>query len=113
MSSPQQILYRVWLPGQSPDVHEPFLTLHSTQAVKYFVEAASHGTTPFTKQPFAMVAYKLVNELMERPIAEGAYQLQLEGKRICIHELYQSPSTDEHLITQALKNACAEQEQVL
>lgn len=72
----QPILYKVWLPGQSPTLHEPTLTLHNEEALAFFVESVSHGTTLFTGRPIAIVAYYVANQLMERQVAEGTYRLE-------------------------------------
>lgn len=110
----QQFNYQIWLPGQAPTSGEPDLTLQSAAALRFFVAA---GSLLFADTPFHVCAYHLVNELMERPVAEGTYQLHRHHRKI---ELYavkeqgiQAERSGYPLITTALKAACEEQEQVL
>lgn len=115
MSSPQQFLYRIWLPGQTSDL-EPTLTLNNEAALKFFVRA---GVLLFPDTPFRMCAYHLAHELMERPVAEGTYQIHQEkGRHPEIYVVKESGIHAERsnygLIATALKAACErEQEQAL
>lgn len=108
--SPQQFLYKVWFPDRAPTSGEPDLTLHNGAALKFFVQA---GSLLFADTPFHVCVYHLVNELMERPVAEGTYQLHREHRRISLYPMQESGILDERsgygIITTALKEACEEQ----
>ena len=115
-ATPQQFLFKVWAPGHAPDTHEPTLTLHDAAALKFFVEAASLS---FADTPFCVCAYHIVNELMERPVAEGVFQFHREHRHTSLYTMRESGTLNEQsgygIITTALKHACEkpEQEQVL
>jgi hypothetical protein len=105
----QQFLYKVWLPGQTPTSHEPTLTLHDSQAIRFFVESAANGSQFFLGKPFAIVAYYIVNELMERYAAEGTYRLQLEDGHVRLYTMYEAGQLAEYggtgIISKALIDA--------
>jgi hypothetical protein len=82
--SPQQFLYRVWLPCQAPTTHEPSLLLYNETAICFFVEGVTSGNSIFTGKSFAMAAYHVRNQLFERLVAEGTY---------CLHR-WSDPATN-------------------
>jgi hypothetical protein len=90
MSLQLQFLYRVWLPGHAPGTHEPVLTLHNADAICFFVESIVNGSQTFLAKPFAVVAYHVVSELMERYAAEGTYRWQLEDGQARLYTLYEA-----------------------
>lgn len=89
-AAPQQFLYKVWAPGQSPTSHEPTLVLCNEAAIKFFVESVANGSQLFLGKPFAVCAYYVTNELMERYAAEGTYRLQLEDGHVHLYTLYEA-----------------------
>lgn len=109
--SPEQFLYRVWLPGQAPTSHEPTLLLYSPDAVRFFVQSVTSCTSIFTGKAFAMAAYHVRNQLFERVVAEGTYQLgQWDGNgEPPLQVLYESGirSGELNVISAALIDALA------
>lgn len=109
----QQFNYQIWLPGQAPSSGEPSLTLHDGPALRFFVQA---GSLLFADTPFCVSAYYIANELMERPVANGRYQLHRIHQRIELYAIEEhgirAEQSSRNLITAALGAAC-EQRQVL
>lgn len=107
----QTIIYKVWQPGQSPDGSDALLTLNNESALQFFVESIVNGSTLFANQAFALVAYRIQDQLFERPLAEGTFRFQREGKAYRVHALYESgycvPHTGHSIVFVALRQALA------
>lgn len=109
MSSPQQFLFKVWLPGQDHTSSGSALTLHNEKALKFFVQA---GSLVFPDTPFHVSAYYFTNESMGS-VAEGTYQLHREKRRVELYVIQESGISEHRgrLIATTLKAACEQQEQ--
>lgn len=73
--SPQSLLYKVWRPDTAPTTADPLLTLHSEEAVRFFVRTVVSDHCLFTYKPFTMAAYHVRNQLIESQVAEATYRL--------------------------------------
>lgn len=71
----EKIIYKVWLPGEVPTLHEPALTLHDEKAVHFFVQALVRGPIPYFDGSFAISAHMTVCGA-QIEIARGVYRIQ-------------------------------------
>jgi hypothetical protein len=106
-----EIIYKIWLPGEAPTTHKHTLTLENIQALRFFVEALACGARLFANKPLAMCAYHIVNELVEREIAHGTYQIRPgEDGSVELYTLYESgvlePGTGCGVISAAITSVC-------
>jgi|SRR5713226_3780455 len=100
----KNIIYKVWQPGQRPQTHEPLLSLHSPDAMRFFVESMTHGNSVFASRAFHMVAYWIRNQLIETQIASGVFQIFALGG----HIFCQVVREDGEMISAKIKQVCAD-----